>query len=104
VSERFDAQARDRLLGRARLAGWAVGAAAAGATALLSVVAAHAFQGHRGTASHAATPSAASASSVRVPPPQDVPAIDGAPPPLQPPPSPPEAVAPQPAPVTSGGS
>jgi hypothetical protein len=103
VSERFDPQARDRLLGRTRLAGWIVGATAAGATAMLSVVAAHAFRGHGGTPAHATA--TATASPVRVPPPQDVPAIDGAPPPpLQPPPSPPEAAPPQPAPVTSGGS
>ena len=103
MSQRFDPQARDRLLGRTRLAGWVVGAAAAGATALLSVVAANAFHGHDGTPAHAVA--TAQARSVGVAPPQDVPAIDGAPPPpLQPPPAPPEAAPPQPAPVTSGGS
>jgi hypothetical protein len=104
MSERLDPQARDRLLARTRLAGWVVGAAATGATALLSVVSAHAFRGHGGTPAHAAATATATAAPARVPPPQDVPAIDGAPPPLQPPASPPEAAPPQPAPVTSGGS
>jgi hypothetical protein len=104
VSERVDPLARDRLVRRMRTAGWVVGATAAGATALLSVVAAHAFRGHDGSATRAAVPARAPASQVSVAPPQHVPAIDGAPAPLQPPPSPPEAVPPQPAPVTSGAS
>ena len=71
-----------------RALAWSVAAATAALSAGLSVVAAHAFKGHDGTAveRHAA---GARAARVRVPPAQHVPAIAGAPAPLQPPPRPP---------------
>ena len=101
MSERVDPRERDRLVGRMRIAGRVVAVAAAGATALLSVVAAHAFRGHGGGTARAAI---APVARVHVPPPQDVPAVEGSPPPPQPPAAPPEAAPPEPAPVTSGGS
>jgi hypothetical protein len=110
MGERFDPRERDRLVGRMRTTGRALGVVAAGATAALSFVSAHAFRGHDGKAPRtAAAPSArARAARIGVPPPQHVPAIDGSPPPLQPPASAPEAPPPEPAPApvpqTSGAS
>ena len=82
---------------------------------MLSVVSAHAFKGHTGgtgatTARAPATQSAPRRAPIQVPGPQSVPAISGAPAPLQPPPAPPDAAASsQPAPAAppppvSGGS
>jgi hypothetical protein len=100
---------RDRAVRRVRILAWSVAAATAGLSAGLSVVAAHAFKGHDGRAKPAAVaPRARSAAPVRVPPAQHVPAIAGAPPPLQPPAAPPAPAQTQPQPQrqpeTSGGS
>ena len=116
----LDPNGRDRAIRRVRSAARLVALAAAGATATLSVVAAHAFKGHDGRkASTTAKPVRtrtvpAAPKAIEVPPPQQVPAISGAPAPLAapstppasaPPPPPPEpAPAPAPAPETSGGS
>src|SRR4051812_23519416 len=107
----LDPQARDRFVRRTRHVGRLVGIAAAGATALLSVVAAHAFKGHDGRKARAVAarvhPRAATARPT-VPPPDNVPSIFGAAAPIQAPSAPPAAAAPapvpQPAPETSGGS
>jgi hypothetical protein len=103
------AASRDRALRRVRLAAWGVGVGAAALTGGLSVVAAHAFKGHDGktrlTAAVART--ARAGARVKVPPPENIPAIAGQPAPLQPPPQPPAAAVPQqqaPAPPVSGGS
>ena len=100
--------ARDRQLRRVRHAGRVLAVAAAGATAVFSVVAAHAFRGHNGKARvRVAAPPVAAPHRSRVPPPPDVPQIAGAPPPLQAPEQPPAAAAPPesaPPPETSGGS
>jgi hypothetical protein len=106
-----DPSARDRLVRRVRHTGRLLAVATAGATTIFSVVAAHAFRGHNGKSrAHRTAAAAAPTSGVRVPPPQQVPAIAGAPPPLQAPAEPP-AAAPAPAPAesapppeTSGGS
>lgn len=102
-----DSAARDRSLRAVRLVAWVTGLGAAGLSAVLSVVAAHAFKGHDGKAT-AAGPVRSSRPLARltVPAPQDVPAISGAPAPLQPPGQPPAAAAPtEQVPVqTSGGS
>lgn len=103
-----DPSGRDRSVRAVRLVGWAAGLGAAGLTAVLSVVSAHAFKGHDGK-TDAAEPVRGSrpVAALTVPPPQDVPAISGAPAPLQPPAQPPTAVAPpaEQVPVpTSGGS
>jgi hypothetical protein len=88
-----------------RVVAWTTGLGAAGLTATLSIVAAHAFKGHDGTAKASATRPARAVARVRVPAPQKVPAIPAAPAPLQPPPQPPAAAPPaEPAPQTSGGS
>ena len=87
---------RDRNVRRVRILAWSVAAAAAGLSAGLSVVAAHTFKGHDGTVRTVAR--------VSVPPAQYVPAIAGAPAPLQPPAAAPTAAPPQPEPETSGGS
>jgi hypothetical protein len=88
---------RDRIVRRVRILALSVAAAAAGLSAGLSVVAAHAFKGHDGTVR-------TTAARVRVPPAQHVPAIAGAPAPLQPPAAAPTVAPPQPQPETSGGS
>lgn len=88
---------RDRAVRRVRIAGWSVGAAAAALSVAFSAVAAHAFKGHDGRARPVAP-------RVTVAPAQHVPAIAGAPAPLEPPAAPPVAVQPQPQPETSGGS
>jgi hypothetical protein len=97
---------RDRAVRRVRVLAWGVAAATAGLSAGLSVVAAHAFKGHDGRVK--TTAALPSARAVRVPRAQHVPAIDGAPAPLQPPAAAPTAVPPQPQPdvqpETSGGS
>jgi hypothetical protein len=98
---------RDRAVRRVRVAAWSTGVAAAGLSAGLSVVAAHAFKGHDGRAkTTAALSSRRAAARVNVPRAQHVPAIAGAPAPLEPPASPPAAAPPQPQPQpeTSGGS
>jgi hypothetical protein len=113
----LDPSARDRLVRRVRHAGRLLAVATAGATTVFSVVAAHAFRGHNGKSrTRRAVAATTPAPRVRVPPPQHVPAIAGAPPPLQPPAEPPAsapapapatsapAPAPAPAPETSGGS
>ncbi|HTN22818.1 MAG TPA: hypothetical protein VL120_02455 [Solirubrobacteraceae bacterium] len=101
----LDPAGRDRAVTAARIVAWASAIAAAGAAAGFSVAAAHAFKGHDGTATVVRAPRRPAAERVRVPPPQDVPAISGAPAPLLPPPAPPAAALPEPAPVeTSGGS
>lgn len=106
-----DAVARNRALRRLRKAGWGLAAAAAGFTAVLSITAADAFSGHGRTTSAAPVPRrrVPVPAAVVVPPPQHVPALAGAPPPLQPPAAPPVAApaapAPSaPAPQVSGGS
>jgi len=88
---------RDRAVRRVRVAGWSLGAAAAALSVALSAVAAHAFKGHDGRAKPVVA-------RVAVPPAQHVPAIAGAPAPLEPPAAPPVAAPPQPQPETSGGS
>jgi hypothetical protein len=90
---------RDRAVRRLRAAGWSLGALAAALSVALSAVAAHAFKGHDGRTKPAVA-------RVSVPPAQHVPAIAGAPAPLEPPAAPPVAVTPQPQPQpeTSGGS
>jgi hypothetical protein len=102
-----DPAARDRSVRNVRIVAWATGLGAAGLTAALSVVAAHAFKGHDGKAK-AASPvhSARPVARLKVPPPQHVPAIADAPAPLQPPAQPPAAAPPpeQVSPQTSGGS
>ena len=100
---------RDRDLRRVRGAAWAAGTAAAVLATGLSVAAANAFKGHDGrarTSTPAQPAQPARSARVRVPPAQHVPAIAGAPVPLQPPAAPPTAAPPQPAPQaeTSGGS
>jgi hypothetical protein len=102
-----DPAARDRSVSAVRLVAWVTGLGAAGLTAALSVVAAHAFKGHDGKAKAARLAlSARPVARLNVPPPQDVPAISGAPAPLQPPAQPPVAAPPpEQAPAqTSGGS
>lgn len=102
-----DPAARDRSVRTVRVVAWVSGIGAAGLTALFSGVAAHAFKGHDGKAK-AASPARSSRplARVSVPPPQDVPAISGAPAPLQPPAQPPAAAPPtEQAPAqASGGS
>jgi hypothetical protein len=102
-----DPAARDRSVRAVRLVAWVSGLGAAGLTAVLSGVAAHAFGGHQEKAG-AASPVRAPRPVVRltVPSPQDVPAIAGAPASLQPPAQPPAAAPPseQIPPQTSGGS
>lgn len=113
----LDPRARDTFVRRARHAGRLIGVVAAGASAALSVVAAHAFKGHDGR--HARTVTAAARARTRpaprntsVPPPEHVPAISGAPAPLETPAAPPAAADPAasapveaaPPPETSGGS
>jgi hypothetical protein len=90
---------------------WMIAGVAAGAAALsglVSVVAAQAFKGHSTSASRTKHARTAAPRPVRVPAPQHVPSIAGAPPaPLQPPAQPPAAAVPQPAapaPQVSGGS
>lgn len=102
LPSRTDPAGRDRAVRVTRFVAWVTGLVAAGLSALLSVVSAHAFKGHDGKAHRVAHRVVA---RVRVPGPQFVPGITGAPAPLQPPQQPP-AVAPseQPAPETSGGS
>jgi hypothetical protein len=106
---------RDRAVRRVRVLAWSVAAATAGLSAGVSVVAAHAFKGHDGrartTETTAAVPSprAAARARVHVPRAQHVPAIAGAPAPLQPPAAAPTAAPPVPQqqqqqPETSGGS
>ena len=100
---------RDRAVRRVRALAWSVAAATAALSAGLSVVAAHAFKGHDGRVkTTAAAPSPRAAARVHVPRAQHVPAIAGAPAPLQPPPAAPTAAPPQPEPQrqpeTSGGS
>lgn len=111
-----DASGRDRALRRLHRARWAIGAAAAGLTALLSITAADAFRGHTGSGKVVSAPVRRRAQPpvrVTVPRPQGVPAIVGSPAPLQPPAAPPAAAppppaptpaAPVPAPQVSGGS
>jgi hypothetical protein len=108
-----DPVTRDRSVRTVRIVAWASGLGAAGLTAALSVVAAHAFKGHDGKAKSASpVRSARPLARVTVPPPQDVPAISGAPAPLQPPAQPPAAAPPpteqppaqSPPAETSGGS
>jgi len=106
--KRSRARARDALLRRTRGSMVAVSAAAIALSGMLSVVAAQAFKGHR---ADAATPSAGSSTRrhVNVPAPDRIPAIAGAPAPLQPPAQPPASAAPDPAPSVpapqvSGGS
>lgn len=102
-----DPAARDRSVRTVRLVAWVTGLGAAALTAALSVVAAHAFKGHDGKAK-AASPvrSARPVARLKVPSPQDVPAISGGAAPLQPPAQPPAAAPPpeQIPPQTSGGS
>ncbi len=101
----LDPAGRDRAVTAARIVAWAGAIAATGAATAFSVAAAHAFKGHDGTATAAPAPRHRAVARVRVPPPQDVPAITGAPAPLLAPPAPPAAALPEPAPVqTSGGS
>ena len=91
-----DPAARDRWLRGTRAIAWMTGLVAAGLTAAFSIAAAHAFKGHDGRA-HATRVSATagrSHSHLTVPPPQHVPAISGAPTPLQAPSQPPAAAAP----------
>ena len=101
---------RDRAVRRVRVLGWSVAAATAALSAGLSVVAAHAFKGHDGgrVKTTAVVPSPRAAARVRVPRAQHVPAIAGAPAPLQPPAVVPTVVPPQrqpqEQPETSGGS
>jgi hypothetical protein len=100
---------RDRAVRRVRLLAWSVTAASAALAAGLSVVAAHAFKGHDGRAKAAAAaprPRVAARAHVHVPRAQHVPAIAGAPAPLQPPAAAPTAAPPPPQqpPETSGGS
>jgi hypothetical protein len=98
---------RDRAVRRVRVLAWSVAAATAALSAGLSVVAAHAFKGHDGRVRTTATaPSPRAATRVHVPRAQHVPAIAGAPAPLQPPAAAPTAAPPQPQqpPETSGGS
>jgi hypothetical protein len=92
---------RDRAIRRLRVVTWTVAGVAAATATGLSVVAAHAFKGHATTRAVRRPPRVA----VRVPPPQQVPAISGAPAPLAPPPAPPVPTAApvEPAPV-SGAS
>jgi hypothetical protein len=102
-----DPAARDRSVRTVRLVAWVTGLGAAGLTAALSVVAAHAFKGHDGQAKAASLVRIARpAARLKVPPPQNVPAISGAPAPLQPPAQPPAAAPPaeQDPAQTSGGS
>ena len=103
-----DPAARDRWLRGTRAIAWITGLVAAGLTAAFSIAAAHAFKGHDGRA-HATRVSATAGrphSHLTVPPPQHVPAISGAPTPLQAPSQPPVAAAPEqaPPPEVSGGS
>jgi hypothetical protein len=102
-----DPAGRDRAVRAVRLVSWVTGLGVAGLTAGLAVAAAHAFKGHDGTA-RVTRPALSTRhrAHLRVPGPQDVPAIAGAPAPLQPPPQPPAAVAPteQVPQETSGGS
>jgi hypothetical protein len=100
---------RDRAVRRVRVLAWSVAAAAAGLSAGLSLVAAHAFKGHDGRAeATSAAPSRRAAARVDVPRAQYVPAIAGAPAPLQPPAAAPTVAPPVPQPQeqpeTSGGS
>jgi hypothetical protein len=103
----IDPAARDRSVRTVRVVAWVTGVGAAAVTAGLSVVAAHAFKGHSGEA-RAASPvrDAGPVTRLKVPPPQDVPGISGAPAPLQPPAQPPAAAPPteQVPEQTSGGS
>jgi hypothetical protein len=69
---------RDRVLRRVRAVSWGVGLTAAGATAVLSAAAAHAFKGHTASTRHA-TRHAPAPARVRVPRPQHVPAIAATP-------------------------
>lgn len=123
---RLDPRARDVFVSRARHFGRLIGFAAASATAALSVVAAHAFKGHDGRKARTITATARTrpvrSHGTVVPPPEHVPAISGAPAPLEAPSSPPAAASsqasppaaaapapapvpvPVPAPATSGGS
>jgi hypothetical protein len=95
---------RDRAVRRVSVLAWSLVAVTAGWSAGLSVVAAHAFKGHDGRVN--TTVALPGAGAVRVPRAQHVPAIDGAPAPLQPPAAAPTALPPQPdvQPETSGGS
>jgi hypothetical protein len=104
-------RARDAALRRTRgiVAGVAAGAVAL--SGLVSVVAAQAFKGHshRAAATPRSTAHRVRAHRNAVPPPDSIPAIAGAPEPLQPPAQPPAAVpeqapAPAPEPQVSGGS
>jgi hypothetical protein len=100
-------QDRDRALRRYRVFAWGVGLTAAGATAALSVAAAHAFKGHDG--SSAAAPAARTSTPgprASVPGPQHIPSVSGdngqlSPPAQTPSPAP---SAPSAAPSVSGGS
>jgi hypothetical protein len=101
---------RDRALRTARRTARACAAGGLGLATALSFLAAHTPSGHTqsdGRPARATTPAAPA--RPRVPPPQPVPQIDGAPPAPQPPPQAPTPdVAPAPAPVAppavSGGS
>jgi hypothetical protein len=109
LSRQTDApEVRDRSLRRMRAAAWVAGIGAAGLTAGLSVVAAHAFKGHDGhaQAASAVTRAKTAGRHLSVPPPQQVPSIDGSNAPLQPPSSPPSAASQQSSPpaASSGGS
>jgi hypothetical protein len=88
---------RDRAVRRVRVAGWSVGAAAAALSVAFSAVAAHAFKGHDGRPKP-------TVGRTTVPPAQQVPAIAGAPQPLEPPAAPPTAAPAEVQPETSGGS
>ncbi len=84
-----------------------VAASAVGLCGVLSVVAAQAFKGRPQRAAVTTSARRAPAPRVRVPGPQAVPSLAGAPAPLQPPAQPPAAATPQPsapAPQVSGGS
>jgi hypothetical protein len=97
---------RDRALRRARRTGRACTAGALGLAAGLSLLVAHASARHTPTAAHRPAPTA----HVRVPGPQPVPHVTGAPSPPQPPVQPPvpdtaaQTPAPAPPPAVSGGS
>lgn len=101
-----DPRRRDRSLRVVRTVAWGAAAVAAAGSAALSVVAAHAFKGHRTASAAAAAPASArlARGQLRVPPAQDVPAIAGAPAPLTPPSEPPVAQPEQAPAATSGGS
>ncbi len=88
-----DPAGRDRLVERMRRVGWVLGVSAVAATAAVSAVAASAFKGHSGKSTAAGTTARRAATTLRVPLPQHVPAITGAP--ILPPAAPPAQAQPQ---------